>query len=81
MLDADSGSRLKTMALTDAGPFIMAVGNDYGYDQIFERQLMVHASPGDALLSITGSGNSAEHRHPKHHEAQRLVSPGKAGYP
>ncbi|MEE2665554.1 MAG: SIS domain-containing protein [Myxococcota bacterium] len=58
MLDAEAGTRLKTVGLTDAGPFILAVANDLGYDQIFERQLMVHASPGDVLLSISGSGNS-----------------------
>jgi D-sedoheptulose 7-phosphate isomerase len=58
MLDPDAGTRLKTIALTDAGPFIMAVANDYGYDQVFERQLMVQATAGDALLSISGSGNS-----------------------
>jgi D-sedoheptulose 7-phosphate isomerase len=58
MLDPDSDVRLKTMALTDAGPFIMAVANDFGYEQIFERQLMVNASAGDVLVSISGSGNS-----------------------
>jgi D-sedoheptulose 7-phosphate isomerase len=58
LLDPDDGTRLKTVALTDAGPFILAVANDFGYDQIFERQLMVHASSGDVLLSISGSGNS-----------------------
>lgn len=58
MLDAESGVRLKTVALTDAGPLILAVANDFGYEQIFERQLMMQASAGDVLLAISGSGNS-----------------------
>jgi D-sedoheptulose 7-phosphate isomerase len=58
MLDPETGTRIKAISLTDAGPFILAVANDFGYDQVFERQLMVHASAGDALLSISGSGNS-----------------------
>ena len=58
LLDPDAGVRAKSVSLADAGPLILAVGNDFGYDQIFERQLMIQASPGDALLCISGSGNS-----------------------
>jgi len=34
------------------------LANDIGYDLIFEKQLKVLASPGDLLISFTGSGNS-----------------------
>lgn len=38
---------------------ITAVGNDVGLDHIFVRQLIAHARPGDALIGISTSGNSA----------------------
>jgi D-sedoheptulose 7-phosphate isomerase len=50
--------RLKAMSLTDNLPFITAQGNDEGYESIFEQQLRTFASPGDLLISISGSGNS-----------------------
>jgi D-sedoheptulose 7-phosphate isomerase len=34
------------------------VANDYGYDQVFARQLVAKASARDAFLAITTSGNS-----------------------
>ena len=50
--------RLKVLSLTDNAGWLMAVGNDVGYDQIFVQQLMNYASPGDLLIAISGSGNS-----------------------
>lgn len=50
--------RLKALSLTDNLPFVTAQGNDEGYDSIFEQQLRTFASPGDLLISISGSGNS-----------------------
>jgi D-sedoheptulose 7-phosphate isomerase len=50
--------RLKALSLTDNLPFITAQGNDEGYESIFEQQLRTFASPGDLLVSISGSGNS-----------------------
>ncbi len=50
--------RLKAISLTDNTPFITALGNDDGYDTIFEQQLRVMASKGDYLIAISGSGNS-----------------------
>jgi hypothetical protein len=49
---------LKVLSLTDNLGWIMAVGNDVGYDQIFVQQLMNYGSAGDVLLAISGSGNS-----------------------
>ncbi len=51
--------RLKVLSLTDNADWIMAVGNDLDYDQIFVQQLMNYGSPGDLVVAISGSGNSA----------------------
>lgn len=55
----DEGKRrLKVLSLTDNAGWLMAVGNDVSYDQIFVQQLMNYGQPGDLLLAISGSGNS-----------------------
>ncbi len=56
--DFENQKRLKVLSLTDNTPGIMAWANDEGYDRIFVEQLKNLASPGDALLAISGSGNS-----------------------
>ncbi len=38
--------------------YLTAVGNDYGYDMIFERLLRGTAKPGDVIVGISTSGNS-----------------------
>ncbi|MFK5893435.1 MAG: SIS domain-containing protein [Pseudomonadota bacterium] len=48
----------KVLSLTDNVPVLTAVGNDYGYDEIFVRQLRVHGEKGDVLVAISASGNS-----------------------
>jgi D-sedoheptulose 7-phosphate isomerase len=57
-LNDESKKRLKVMSLTDNLGWILAVGNDCGYDQIFVQQLMNYGSPGDLAIAISGSGNS-----------------------
>jgi D-sedoheptulose 7-phosphate isomerase len=37
---------------------LTAIGNDYGYERVFARELSAHARPGDVFLAITTSGNS-----------------------
>jgi len=54
----ETKKRLKIMSLTDNLGWIMAVGNDVGYDQIFQQQLMNYGSAGDLVIAISGSGNS-----------------------
>lgn len=54
----DQTLRIKALSLTDNLPFITALGNDDGYDLIFEQQLRTYAKPGDVLICISGSGNS-----------------------
>ncbi|MEZ6062476.1 MAG: SIS domain-containing protein [Planctomycetaceae bacterium] len=57
-LKDESRKRLKVLSLTDNAGWLMAVGNDLAYDQIFVQQLMNYGQPGDVLLAISGSGNS-----------------------
>jgi D-beta-D-heptose 7-phosphate kinase / D-beta-D-heptose 1-phosphate adenosyltransferase len=38
---------------------VTAISNDYGYEQVFARQVRAHARPGDVVLLMSGSGNSA----------------------
>jgi D-sedoheptulose 7-phosphate isomerase len=54
----DSVKRLKVLSLTDNTPYILAWGNDEGFDRIFVEQLKNFASPNDVLIAISGSGNS-----------------------
>jgi len=58
-LNDESKKRLKVLSLTDNAGWIMAVGNDLAYDQIFVQQLMNYGGAGDLVLAISGSGNSA----------------------
>jgi len=47
------------VALTTNSSTLTAVGNDYGFDRIFARQVQGLGNPGDVLLVISTSGNSA----------------------
>ena len=49
---------LRAMALHGNTSALTAIGNDYGYDHVFARELSAHARPGDVLLAISTSGNS-----------------------
>lgn len=48
----------RVLSITDNVPVITAIGNDFGYDDIFERQLRVLGKVGDVLVGISASGNS-----------------------
>ena len=54
----ESKRRLKVLSLTDNTGWLLAVGNDLGYDQVFVQQLMNYGQAGDLLIAISGSGNS-----------------------
>lgn len=56
--DDDAKKRLRIVSLTDNTPYILAWGNDEGFDRVFVEQLKNLASPGDMLIAISGSGNS-----------------------
>src|SRR6056297_324690 len=49
---------LPALALTSDTSILTAVGNDYGYDQLFRRQIEANAVAGDVFLGISTSGNS-----------------------
>lgn len=54
----DAKRRLRILSLTDNTPYILAWGNDEGFERVFVEQLKNLASPGDLLIAISGSGNS-----------------------
>ncbi|HWK71784.1 phosphoheptose isomerase [Pollutimonas sp. M17] len=49
---------LAGVALNTDTSILTAVGNDYGFDSIFERQVNALGRPGDVLVAISTSGNS-----------------------
>jgi D-sedoheptulose 7-phosphate isomerase len=49
---------LNSEALSVNTSTLTAVGNDYGYDQIFRRQIEAFAQPGDVIIGLTTSGTS-----------------------
>lgn len=49
---------LAAIALTTDSSILTAVGNDYGFDVIFSRQVRALGQAGDVLIAITTSGNS-----------------------
>ncbi len=53
--DRDS---IPSLALTTDTSNLTAIGNDYGYDQIFSRQLSGMGQEGDLFIGISTSGNS-----------------------
>ena len=48
----------RALALHGNSSALTAIGNDYGYEHVFARELTAHARPGDVLLGISTSGNS-----------------------
>jgi D-sedoheptulose 7-phosphate isomerase len=50
---------LAAIALTTDTSILTSVGNDYGYDYIFARQIEALCRPEDVVIGITTSGNSA----------------------
>ena len=56
--DNDAKQRLRVLSLTDNSPYLLAWGNDEGFERVFVEQLKNLASPGDLLIAISGSGNS-----------------------
>ena len=49
---------LSALALSVNGSCITAIGNDYGYDRVFARQIEALGRPGDVAIGISTSGNS-----------------------
>ncbi len=49
---------LPAIALTTDTSILTAIGNDYGYEKVFSRQVQALAKTGDVLMVISTSGNS-----------------------
>jgi D-sedoheptulose 7-phosphate isomerase len=49
---------LPALALTTDTSVLTAIGNDYGYEHVFERQVRGLGRPGDVLIAISTSGSS-----------------------
>jgi D-sedoheptulose 7-phosphate isomerase len=49
---------LPALALHGNTSSLTAIGNDYGYDEVFAREVGAHGRAGDVLLAISTSGNS-----------------------
>ena len=49
---------LRALALHANTSALTAIGNDFGFDHVFARELSAHARQGDVLLAISTSGNS-----------------------
>jgi len=49
---------IPAVALHTDSSVMTAIANDYGYDQVFSRQLQALALPGDVAVAISTSGNS-----------------------
>ncbi|MGV1037958.1 MAG: D-sedoheptulose-7-phosphate isomerase [Candidatus Nanopelagicales bacterium] len=50
---------LPALSLTDSPAILTALANDYGYEQVFARQVRALARPGDMVFGLSGSGRSA----------------------
>jgi D-sedoheptulose 7-phosphate isomerase len=48
----------RVLSLTDNQAVITAIGNDFGYEEIFKKQLSIYGKKGDVLVAISASGNS-----------------------
>lgn len=49
---------LASIALSTDTSVLTAIGNDYGFDRLFERQIQAQGNEGDVFIGLTTSGNS-----------------------
>lgn len=72
---------VRVLCLSDNTPWLTALANDEGYDRVFVGQLENFARPGDVLLVISASGNSANLVHAVDHaRARGLVTLALLGF-
>lgn len=50
---------LPALALTTDSSVLTSIGNDFGYENVFSRQVEALASPGDVIIALSTSGSSA----------------------
>jgi len=74
---------LAGIALNTDTSILTAVGNDYGFDEIYARQVLALGQPGDVLVAISTSGNSSNVlqaiRAAHERDVQVLALSGKGG--
>lgn len=74
---------LPAVALSSDGSLVSCIGNDFGFDQVFARQVAGLARPGDLVVAITSSGNSpnivAALREARARKVKSLAFLGKGG--
>jgi D-sedoheptulose 7-phosphate isomerase len=56
--DYSKNGDIRSLALNDSS-MLTCLGNDLGYDQVFAKQIEMHARPGDVVIAISSSGRSA----------------------
>ncbi len=54
-------ARIPRSNLSQGGSLLTATGNDYGFEEIFARQVRAFGKADDLLVAITTSGKSREH--------------------
>ena len=57
-VDYSKNGGMRALAFND-GAFLTCIANDFGYDNVFAKQIELHASAGDLLIAISSSGKSA----------------------
>ncbi len=71
------------MALSTDGGLLTAIGNDYGFQDIFSRQVWAFAKPGDVLIALSTSGKSrnvlSAIEEARRHQAKSIALLGKGG--
>jgi D-sedoheptulose 7-phosphate isomerase len=56
--DYSKNGNVRALALNDSS-MLTCLGNDLGYDQVFAKQIELHARPDDVVVAISSSGSSA----------------------
>jgi D-sedoheptulose 7-phosphate isomerase len=80
---ARTGGRLpiRVISLSDNTPWVTALANDEGYERVFAGQLENFARPGDVLVVLSASGNSANLlRAVELARARRVITVGFLGF-
>lgn len=57
-VDFSKNGGIRALALNDSS-VLTCVGNDFGYEHVFGKQVEWHAGPGDVVIAISSSGRSA----------------------
>src|SRR6266851_510175 len=57
-VDYGKNGGMRSLAFND-GAFLTCLGNDLGFENVFAKQMEMHANPGDLLIAISSSGQSA----------------------